>query len=208
MICTTPRTGGNWLDAELTAAGVGSPGEHLRSLIEEDRCDPAGIRELWESHTQNGLFGIKVHWNEQVKIHRYGLVRAYQYPITEYGVTARSQSPRLMGTDYSIQPYRIDLTDLLPPGRQAFIHLTRDDVEAQARSYAIAWEHGTWFSSSEGFEVSDAEVAAMRSRIEEMSGCWAEWFAYWNIIPLRVTYEQQLNDMPGVVARIADHVNG
>jgi LPS sulfotransferase NodH len=68
MICTTPRTGGNWLDTELTQAGLGEPDEWLRYLQAEGYCNRDGIHWAWDEHTVNDIFGIKVHWNE-----RYGL---------------------------------------------------------------------------------------------------------------------------------------
>lgn len=68
MICTTPRTGGNWLDFELTLAGLGEPDEYLRYALTEEASIRDALRWIWDRHTSAGIFGVKVHWNE-----RYGI---------------------------------------------------------------------------------------------------------------------------------------
>lgn len=170
MVCTTPRTGGNWLDARMTELGLGWPQEWLRLLRVQqlqgaDVMQMATIRWLWAHRGVNGIFGIKVHWNEA----RYGL----------------------------------RFIDLLPPGPRLYVHLVRHDVGAQARSWALAREYGTFFTRPRWDMVPrPACVAAARAHIVEQNTLWRAWFAEHGITALPIAYEDMLVDQDGVIEAI------
>lgn len=179
LLAAAPRVGGTWLCAELTDAGLGAPGEHLNWLVEDAHGRPRPI---------DGARLMAIHglW----RTHRRGGV---------YGVKVHLTAPVA----------RLGLDDLLPPGRRTFIRLTRADRDAQARSLAIAREHGCWFTSRPpGAAVDGDDVARARADLDVIDARWDEWFAARRIDPLTVTYEDVVDDLGAVIDRIAAAVGG
>jgi LPS sulfotransferase NodH len=97
--------------------------------------------------------------------------------------------------------------DILPPGPRAFIFLTRENLLEQATSFAIAKSHGGWLGHSDrDLPITQDEVDETRSLIEHQNAVWESWFITYGIEPLRITYEQQVDDPDGTVVRIEAHV--
>jgi LPS sulfotransferase NodH len=61
-ICTTPRTGGNFLDRLLAEAGIGQPGEYFHPQRVGGIDKP---KEIWKANTHDGILGIRFHWEHR-----------------------------------------------------------------------------------------------------------------------------------------------
>ena len=99
------------------------------------------------------------------------------------------------------------LTDAFGP--LLMVHLRRDDVVAQAVSWARAEQTGYW---QEG-DLASAEPALDLDQVEDLvrtieahNAAWASWFAEQGVQPHRVAYERLLLAPERTVRGILDHV--
>jgi LPS sulfotransferase NodH len=84
----------------------------------------------------------------------------------------------------------------------SFVWIRREDVVAQAVSWARAVQTGQWAS----FQAVQAEPAFDFDQVDGLyhlarvhDGAWARWFAAHGVDPLRVVYEELATDPVGVV---------
>lgn len=88
-----------------------------------------------------------------------------------------------------------------------FIYLTRKNLVQQAISIVIAETSGSWVSwgisrRSVAAEAYDEErIASTIDIIVDVNACWERFFGVFGITPLRLTFEDILNDTAGCVAR-------
>lgn len=65
-VCTTPRTGSNYLCDLLEKAGLGVPDEYLNPLFHNWKpVDFDNAYELTKLHQRFDTFGIKLHWGHR-----------------------------------------------------------------------------------------------------------------------------------------------
>jgi LPS sulfotransferase NodH len=94
-------------------------------------------------------------------------------------------------------------------GPLAFIHLTRQDVVAQAVSWVRAEQTGYWHHGDTASPVPKPDLPRMADLVEEIyshNALWKRWFATNHIQPHRLTYEALTRDPAGAIASIASHL--
>lgn len=166
-ICTTPRTGGYFLDGLLRDAGYGLPDEYLLPERIEHYCRKWRITEaeylatLWQERSRDGVFGVRFHWTH----------RDLSY----------------------VAP---DFTDALPSGDRRWIMLHREDVYAQARSLLTAIETGEWLAVKRPYlDVGAERVERVVRRIERQNEDWHEWLSRRGLPYLTLRFED-VTDRP------------
>jgi LPS sulfotransferase NodH len=93
----------------------------------------------------------------------------------------------------------------------SFVYLYRRDVVAQAVSLARAHVHGIWNSSgsfSSAFELSEEDIANWASMIVSTEAAWSLWFSINNIEPIRLAYEDYVENPYYAVGRMYEKVHG
>ncbi len=182
-ICMTPRSGSNFLVRCLSETGLlGHPGEYLH------RNEPSAMPSV---------------------VSRFG-TPTLDAAMGE--IMYRTRSPNGV---FGIKLHIGMLLPLLVEGTferaftgAKFIYTTREDLVAQAISFARATITGAWLSKNEADPAEfsfDAIHGAVR-HISHMMSQWEIFFALHGITPLRVTYEDVDRDVDAVVARVADHL--
>lgn len=178
-ICTTPRSGSNFLCQLLAStACLGRPLEYFngpaRRLIEDPAFpdDPAEqIHRIRTSGaTPNGIYGVKLFPSQ------HDLIRPH-----------------------------LSWTEALPGLR--FVYLERRDILGQAISWARASQTGQYRSTQpqNGSFVYDADL--IRARLLDIGREQARWtifFARTGVAPTRIVYEELLADPKAEIAKIAD----
>lgn len=188
VIAMLPRTGSTALCSLLEQTGlVGVPDEYLnpRGVLQHValRYRTPDLRTyldtlLRERQSRDGLFSLKVTILDVRPM--LGFVR------------------ELLGEDVR------------------FVYLRRNDVVAQAVSLYIAEVSGVWHRDAQGepYRVRPTEVepafdrAAILRRMDEILEYQKQWermFAHCGITPLRVTYEEFVEDPKRVVTDILHH---
>lgn len=193
VICATPRTGSWLLCGLLHSTGVaGRPHEWFLDAMEEVNGRAWAARDFAHyvelataaGTTPNGVFGMKVMWDYQERL------------------LARLRV--LGGVDGSD---RAVLERCFPQPR--FVWLRREDVRAQAESWARAVQTGVWAHWDEPCGApahAPEQVAALAGAAREHDAAWGRWFAGQGIEPLVVRYEDLAADPSGVAAEVAAFV--
>lgn len=91
-----------------------------------------------------------------------------------------------------------------------WILITRRDHVAQAVSWARARQTGRWASwQKESLPPvwSRRRIRAALAEVEALERAWERHFRDRRIIPLRVEYEQLIEDFPGTVARVLRYLD-
>jgi LPS sulfotransferase NodH len=196
LICTTPRSGSNFLCEVLRSTGVaGRPDEYFwnPALWQEPWDTPklmAYVREVREiGTTPNGVFGAKLMW------HYLGDLLPRLAAIAD-----------LRDTD----PLAI-LSATFPNLR--YIQLTRRDKVRQGISWYRAWKTHAW-RSTDRHPGADAEPAFNYSEISSLveqaivgDQSWQELFQQHGIEPLVITYEDLAAAPTQTALRILDHLD-
>jgi LPS sulfotransferase NodH len=198
-VCATPRSGSTLLSEGLRAlGGLGTPMEYfnvevnvtpLRQRWGSDSVE-AFVRDLYRFRTsREGVFGMKLHWQqvEEMRTHLH--------------------LDRVAGGDGRVTDRA--MLDTLFPGLR-YVHVRRCDRDRQAVSYWIA-EHTQQWSMHLGEEPSPAPapeydaagIDALRHKIEHGEASWDGYFRDCGIDPVRVIYEELVDDYHGVVAHVA-----
>lgn len=180
FICSMQRSG-TWLLASLLASTgvVGRPHEYFEAGTEQasmrrwevDSFADYVSRVLECGTTENGVFGSNVMWPNFGSV----LTRLHEH------------SPALAGADL-IEQY-------FPSPR--FVLLQRDDVVAQAVSWAKAIQTGhfhRWNAVVQEPEFEFEQIEGLAGEIERGVAAWRVWFAENEIEPLTIRFEDLVAD--------------
>jgi LPS sulfotransferase NodH len=193
FICGVPRSGTWLLAGLLDSTGVaGRPHEWFWRDTEESnrrRWESASLsayltRVLEAGTTQNGVFGAKLMW-------------AYHSALLERlrGLTGEPAS------DHAL------MERLFPEPR--FLHVWREDVRAQASSWAKAIHTGRWHQwdpPAVDVEPDRGQVDALAREARDQNEAWRRWFAVNGIQAFPVGYEDLVADMDGVTREVLAHL--
>lgn len=197
LLCGTPRTGSTLLCSLLSSTGVlGYPDSYFRQEGESSWAASFGLTTHGSildypeytkavrraSATPNGVSGIRVMWGSLEHL----LAGLGQRP----GQADRSVLERALG-------------------RLTFIHLHRDDVYAQAASWARAEQTGYWQHGDQVRRTPDHDLAQLKDllrTIRDHNAAWDAWFEANDIAPYRVSYEKVVTDRRRTISGIARHI--
>jgi len=105
----------------------------------------------------------------------------------------------------------VDVETLFPRGRSAFFMMTRDDIVAQAYSFATARATGIWHEhagapvpNERSYAPSDAELLRELTLIALGETGLSRYLAQSQRPALRLTYEGLMRDTEGVLRRIGE----
>ena len=176
----------------LTQTGVaGYPGE-LASKAWRRMNDWESRESLFENMhertTPNGVFGLKLMWSQFDETYRCFAER------DEYASLAMDE-----------------LFEELLPGIQ-YVWISRRDQEAQAVSLSIAQQTGLWtskHSAKDEFEPTFDyyQIHDLFKLLEYQQQRWQKYFDDHDIQPLRITYEDYIQDRKATVKEILDYLN-
>ena len=186
FICATPRTGSSLLLGLLDSTGVaGHPESYFRAPDEQS----------WADRWQLGDYDYP------------GFVRAAR----RAGTTGNGVfGAKLMWGTLTEVIAKLDPVTLEQAfGRTRFVHLWREDVVAQAVSWARAEQTSFWYVgdvNGNGHEphYSATQIGELVTTIGEHNAGWRQWFASAGVVPHRVRYEDLVADMAGVTRGILD----
>jgi trehalose 2-sulfotransferase len=193
LVCATSRSGSNLLCGLLRGTGVaGRPDTyfgHERVPCWTGRWGVSGPVEyvhaaIREGTGANGVFGAKVLW-----LHL----------------------PNVLAKLEAVQGQDVEERVLLErtfPGLR-FVWIQREDVVAQAVSFAKAMQTDQWTSlaprrpdRAPRFDFEQIHRAV--GEIEEQNAAWRRWFRANGITPFDVRYEGLAADMEGVTRRLLE----
>jgi trehalose 2-sulfotransferase len=187
VVCALPRSGSSLLAQLLFSSGsVGWPGEWFW-LEDVERnwvaWEVSGWRDyldrvLDEGTAANGVFGVKLMW---------GYLHEVLFEL------------RRLSAEYDADDLTV-LSAFFPQPR--FVWMRRDDVVAQAVSWAKAVQTGQWTSSQPKtgeprFDFGQIDALYNVARVHD--GHWRRWFAAHSIEPIGVIYEDLCVHTVGVV---------
>jgi LPS sulfotransferase NodH len=192
LVCATPRSGTNLLCGLLRRTGVaGWPEEYFEYGLEFCRVRRWGASgpveyvhgAIREGTGANGVFGAKVHW-----LHLPNLLAKLEAVQGRWDVEDRVL---LEGTF---------------PGLR-FVWLRREDVVAQAVSFAKAMQTDQWtvLDTRRPGRVPRFDFAQIHrfvGEIEAQNAAWRRWFRTNGITPFAVRYEDLVADMEAVTRSV------
>jgi LPS sulfotransferase NodH len=196
FVCTSGRAGSWLLCRALLHNGIGIPHEYFNprhfmrigrrlglgpltptTLRSESEARRAYLHAIVPSRTLNAIFSAKIHWGQ-----------------------------------YSAYLNNPEGDDLLEGGH--FIHLYREDLLGQVISTRIAVETDRWGYDGPSarppkpinHEAFDPEVIEEELRMSAMVDAnWREMLALRGVRALQISYEQLVDDLPGVLHNIVDN---
>jgi LPS sulfotransferase NodH len=188
FVCGTPRCGTWLLCGLLTSTGVaGRPHEWFWRNTEDANRRAWGVSDFPEylarvreaGTTPNGVFGSKLMWAQVEEL-----------------------LPRLKQADDSASHAALIAQHFPSPH---FIWVQREDIAAQAVSWAKAIQTGHWHhwdtASPLGTPVYNRdEIDALAAEVAASNAAWRAWFAANDIEPLAVRFEHVSAD-PAAVTR-------
>jgi len=189
LICSTPRSGSNYLCELLSSLGfAGSPEEHLWDPPDGTPLEPLSDRwpRVLEAGTgSNGVFGLKVMFYQAERLER--------------------DLPAVLG-----KPGRA-LADVLAEilCDSKYIYLTRRDHLRQAVSLVRAMQTKQWRSLDQAVRREEYDRAAIDEAMESLVGeerLWENFFTRQHLRPYRLTYEDFERDPGTAVAGILRHL--
>jgi LPS sulfotransferase NodH len=191
VICTTPRSGSWLLCGLLASTGVaGRPHEWFADPIEQrnrDRWGVDGFGEYLEhvrraATTPNGVAALKVMWATHVQL----LDRLREPDGGAGGAGDRELLERVFP-------------------RPRYVWLVREDVEAQAASWARALRTGVWSDWGDGARVPARQAespGAIAAGLRKSNEAWSAWFRAHSVEPHIARYEELVADPEGVAASV------
>lgn len=178
LVCSTPRSGSNWLGDVLRQCGGGVPMEYFEASAMARLGRRWGTQKMdaylaalhHHRTTADGVFGAKIHWHQLLML------------CDRVGVEPRPG--RILGL----------LRQLTP--NPTFVHLSRDDHVRQAVSLRIAEATGDY--AAIGADPSDAppvayDFDAVHTRyraLQRQSQRWPQLLSAMGVAPVSITYEQ------------------
>jgi LPS sulfotransferase NodH len=190
FVCGTPRSGSWLLCGLLASTGIaGRPHEWFWRDTVQANCRAWGVARFSDyvarvrdaGTTPNGVFGSKVMW-------------AYLDDLlARLGELGRLSSHRSLIERYFLEP--------------RFVWIRREDLTAQAVSWAKAIQTGRWHH----WDAPDPHIAPMydREQIEALAreaaahdAAWRAWFAANEIQPFAVHFEDLVADTVGVTHKV------
>jgi LPS sulfotransferase NodH len=121
----------------------------------------------------------------------------------------RHQRNGIYGVKVFMEPIerQVPFEKMLPPeGPHAYVYLTRDDLEQQAWSLALARRYGGWYTHGDrDLPLDDHERALAKADILEATDIWQRTFDEHGIEPLHITLEQSIADTDEVDTRICEY---
>ena len=194
FICGTPRSGSWLLCGLLASTGVaGRPHEWFYDDTEEANRRAWGV-SLFSDYlrgvrdagtTPNGVFGSKLMWKQMEKL--VDRLRQFGESSTDLSLIERH----------------------FPSSR--FIWILREDVAAQAVSWAKAIQTGRWHhwdasDSSAGPIYDRAQIAALADEVADINSRWRAWFAANDIQPLLVRFEDLVAERVAVARDVLGYL--
>jgi LPS sulfotransferase NodH len=195
LLCGTPRTGSTFLCSLLSATGVlGNPESYFRIQDERWYCDTWGVptpdglardylafvRSARDAATSvNGVLGMRIMWGSLDR----PLARLRQRP-----------------EDSDLAVLRAHLGEL------SFVSIRRLDVVDQAVSWSRAEQTGFWQEGDTASREPRLDLRRLHelvATIEAHNRAWDDWFNRQEVEPLRVTYEELVQEPRSVVERVA-----
>jgi LPS sulfotransferase NodH len=202
VVCSTPRSGSGLLCRGLASTGVlGTPLEYLnvahRGILSKRwGCGSdlgAYIAALHDRRSSpEGLFGIKVHWDQLVAARAEatgGAVDRFTWDVPEEVLSALFPNP-------------------------VFVRIIRLDLDRQAVSLWRALHSNVWSIATTG-ESGGADrhapyslrgIEECRRAIEIGEACWTRLLRQAGVSPVTLTYEQLAFAFAETVAMVAHHV--
>lgn len=191
LLCATPRTGSTLLCELLASTGIaGKPeswfrepdlhtrarnwGMHIESdgsFCYRDFLDAA----ILAGTTHNGVFGARIMWGTMDSVVQH----------------LRDTNHDSLGTDCEV------LSRVFGPTH--FMYLQREDIVAQAVSWAKAEQTNTWLKTEKipterevhfDFETIDRYVKT----VQQHNAAWTDWFETQDLTPLSLHYEDLVAD--------------
>ncbi|MBJ7610656.1 MAG: sulfotransferase [Candidatus Dormibacteraeota bacterium] len=199
VVTSLPRSG-SWLLADgLTRTGrAGRPEEYLRPELEARYTGLWGLRavptngQLWEAMlragtTANGVFGLKVHWQDFARLLRL------------------ARTAGRVGTDREV------FESIVPTPR--YVHIVRRDTLRQALSWCRALDSNQWWAAGASAPAAERpwdpdfdEVELLLDLLTEQERAWRRFFAAHAICPLEVVYEDLARDYVPTIRRVLEHL--
>lgn len=188
LICFGERSGSTMLISLLSKTNVlGRPDEFInpRGVMQRyvGLCGARDIDDYFSClrskwATSNGVFGMKAAYLDFAPVLNADLI------------------------DHFLSPVR-------------YIYLTREDILRQAVSLALAKATGVWYAAAKaGPPVATPEpdldeklVLGMINQLNRDRDNWEKFFASRNIQPLRITYEQLVDNHSDVILSIARYLD-
>lgn len=171
------------------------------ALCGEPRAGTTFLKELLAS---TGKLGEPAEWFEPVWRGRIG-------PTDDFigAMLARTATPNhvyglKLFSSHMKAAARHQWATRLP--NLSFVHVRRDDLLGQAISFARAAQTARFVSDQAERRVPEYDRRAIDSALIALArgqARWEIWFARLNIRPLRLSYEQVVDDPAAAVARIA-----
>src|SRR3990172_7611330 len=184
IVCATPRSGSGLLCSTLWRTGLaGRPDEYflpknVEKYSEIWRASTSYeylIKVIEEGTTGNGVFGIKIMWN-QVSPFKENVLKIHNY--------AQSQTPDLMGSIFPNLHY---------------IWITRRDKVRQAVSFYKAiktgnyqWHEGNPSQHIKPLEFNFKAIDRLIHNLCDWDSSWQNYFEALKISPFNVVYEDDL----------------
>lgn len=205
IICSTPRTGSTLLCSLLESTGVaGRPKSYFREEDADRWARQWGIGPIVTGTdriarfmsaatnagtTENGVFAARIMWGSMEDV------------VASLAVIYPGVAP---GGPIDLINHAF--------GRARFVHITRDDVVAQAVSWARAEQTRVWQSTSpQDASAPDREPAYDRAQIQGFvdtikthNAAWVEWFSVAGVDPYRIRYEVLDADPMGTISSVLE----
>ena len=195
-LCFSPRCGSTLLAEALLFAGMGTPVEYLgidkaqgfmRRWGGASLDDYVTCLHRWRT-TPNGVFGVKVHWEELVQFRNWVVD-----PTTE--------------ADPGMTVERMLMDHLFP--NLTYIRIDRRDVNRQAVSYWTGKATQEWVDLGDGarrpLPTYDFHgIEACRRELLHEAASWDHYFAANGIVPFDIAYEAFVLDYEAKVRDVVD----
>ena len=177
-ICTAPRSGSNLLCQFLSSTRrLGRPLEYFNG----------GGRRAIETPDYPDDRRAQIHW----------ILTKGATPNGVYGLKLFYYNHEAVSTE-------LDWTEALP--RLVYIYLERRDRLGQAISWSRALQTGQFRSAQPGQGPASYDGGAIRERlaaIDREYSCWAEFFRVRQLEPVRLAYEDLIDNPQAAIDRVA-----